>query len=205
MKTSLLKAFQSKTGRFFSKHLLSTDGIEIIKGVDFAPSGSKRIAFDVWDFGGQEVFYPTHNFFLTSRAIYLALFRADKLVTHRLEYWMKTIKHVSRKNTKDCLVFLVGTHADNCSPEHLASVQEQLRFKFPKSVYLSLHNEIFFTSAVNGNGIRQLKTKIYSEISNIPNFFPKIAESWARFHKLLTSTAVAKVCLLRFLNMGKLF
>lgn len=44
-----------------------------------------QITFTVWDFGGQEVFYPTHQLFLSSRSIYVVMFRLTKVNLPRLE------------------------------------------------------------------------------------------------------------------------
>lgn len=49
------------------------------------------VNFKIFDFGGQAVFYPTHQFFLTNDSIFLLLFKATEVGTARLEYWLKTI------------------------------------------------------------------------------------------------------------------
>lgn len=48
---------------------ISTNGVAI----DELTLGD-TVEFSAWDFGGQEVFYPTHQFFLTGRSVYLVVF-----------------------------------------------------------------------------------------------------------------------------------
>lgn len=50
---------------------------------------NKRIKLLVYDFGGQEVFYPTHQFFLSDRAVYLIVFDLSQSDHSRSEYWLK--------------------------------------------------------------------------------------------------------------------
>lgn len=67
--------------------------------------------FSAWDFGGQEIFYPTHQFFLSDRAFYLVCFSLARPSVQRVEYWLKQIRAV-RRQLPGPSVFLVGTHAD---------------------------------------------------------------------------------------------
>lgn len=67
---------------------LSTDGIDInsweIPFSDVEPElgekymkenwSNKPISFSVWDFAGQEVYYSTHQFYLSRRSVYLVVF-----------------------------------------------------------------------------------------------------------------------------------
>ena len=36
--------------------------------------GNKPVTFAVWDFAGQEVYYSTHQFYLSRRSLYLCVF-----------------------------------------------------------------------------------------------------------------------------------
>lgn len=45
-----------------------------------------------YDFGGQLVFYPTHQFFLTARSMYLVVFNVTNEDLHNVRYWIKQIR-----------------------------------------------------------------------------------------------------------------
>ena len=107
-KTSLIR---SLTGFDFgtlgpSGDTLSTEGIDICewKVAD--------VCFSVWDFGGQAVFYPTHQFFITNRSVYVLVFDlSSPLSESRIDYWLKKIQIMTSDRDKTPTL-LVGTHAD---------------------------------------------------------------------------------------------
>jgi len=48
----------------------TTEGIDILKWQITAPTNeNEEIKFNVWDFGGQEIYHATHQFFLTKRSV----------------------------------------------------------------------------------------------------------------------------------------
>ena len=67
-KTSLLNALM-KPNRS-NKRPKITDGIDIKEWIVDLEDKS-QLAYSMWDFAGQSVYYNTHQFFLTSRAVYL--------------------------------------------------------------------------------------------------------------------------------------
>src|SRR5271163_4292250 len=75
---------------------LSTDGIGIalallIQGTsltilcadvqqwEYEEEGYPPVTLGIWDFAGQEVYYTTHQFFLTTRSIYVIVFSISTL------------------------------------------------------------------------------------------------------------------------------
>ncbi len=48
----------------------TTKGIAIYRH-EFMPKNGPRFRLNVWDFGGQEIYHATHQFFLTRRSLYL--------------------------------------------------------------------------------------------------------------------------------------
>jgi hypothetical protein len=64
------------------------------------------------DFGGQEVFYPTHQFFLTPQCVYLVVFRLDDArYIERVQRWLHLIAHFARDPKRPARVVVVATHA----------------------------------------------------------------------------------------------
>ncbi|MEQ1747469.1 MAG: COR domain-containing protein [Saprospiraceae bacterium] len=101
----------------------------------------------VWDFGGQEIFYATHQFFLSEDALYiLAWTHEDNVRPHRErdvsdlpdderfqpnEYWLENIRH--RGGTK-CPIVMVQTHykvkRSTCNEDDLLKNYGALCFNF---------------------------------------------------------------------------
>jgi internalin A len=48
----------------------STEGIDVLR-LDFEHSSGNSFRINLWDFGGQEIYHATHQFFLTKRSLYL--------------------------------------------------------------------------------------------------------------------------------------
>jgi internalin A len=48
----------------------STEGIDVLR-FDFPHSSGNDFRINIWDFGGQEIYHATHQFFLTKRSLYL--------------------------------------------------------------------------------------------------------------------------------------
>lgn len=97
-----------------------TEGIEV---EDWAPEPG--LCFSTWDFAGQEVYYNTHQFFLSQRSLYLVVFSlALALDDNNILTWLNSLQ----VRAPGVPVLLVGTHADDkrCTPAHLAEQSNAL-------------------------------------------------------------------------------
>ena len=76
----------------------STEGIEILKwSIPKALTNTdKNFHFNIWDFGGQEIYHTTHQFFLTRRSLYLFISEARKdLRFDDFYYWLNIINSLA--------------------------------------------------------------------------------------------------------------
>lgn len=79
----------------------STKGIEI-HHYEFTMENGKDFRINVWDFGGQEIYHATHQFFLTKRSLYILL--DDTRKNHKtvqdegFKYWLEVIELLSGKS-----------------------------------------------------------------------------------------------------------
>jgi GTPase SAR1 family protein len=48
---------------------------------------SAAVDLSAWDFAGQEIYYATHQFFLSERSLFLVVFNLVSPVESRIEYW----------------------------------------------------------------------------------------------------------------------
>lgn len=84
----------------------STEGIninrwvikkEVINAIN--PTIQRDFQINVWDFGGQEIYHSTHQFFLTKRSIYLLVTESRKEDSHDdFFYWLNIIKLLGDKS-----------------------------------------------------------------------------------------------------------
>jgi internalin A len=72
----------------------STKGIDIYRH-DFSLKNGRTFRLNVWDFGGQEIYHATHQFFLTKRSLYILLddTRKDYKSVHDegFKYWLEVV------------------------------------------------------------------------------------------------------------------
>jgi small GTP-binding protein len=81
-KTSLVKAIQDQKHNPYED---TTHGIRIADW-DF-PYEEKDFKVRLWDFGGQEIYHATHQFFLSERSIYVLVLDARR--DDKTEYWLR--------------------------------------------------------------------------------------------------------------------
>nr|NQU93487.1 TIR domain-containing protein [Bacteroidota bacterium] len=96
-KTTLFRKLKD-TNALLPKENETTKGIDI-HGYTFPVKGKpkKKFTVNVWDFGGQEIYHATHQFFLTKRSLYVLLSDARKEDTD-FNYWLEVIELLTGKS-----------------------------------------------------------------------------------------------------------
>ena len=128
-KTSLLRSLKRKrtmvvvggggASKAETQYNLSTDGVKIedwpftMEFEECEGSGVKTRKHDItvsaWDFAGQQIYGTTHQFFLSSRAVYLAVWDMQQPIDDSSMYnWLWTI----RMYAPTAPIIIVGTHRD---------------------------------------------------------------------------------------------
>jgi len=99
-KTSLARKIQDRTYELKPSET-STEGIEIAHwkfpaAIRVKQGGREKLLqrdfqVNIWDFGGQEVYHATHQFFLTRRSVY-ALVVDDRKEDTDFNYWLQVVE-----------------------------------------------------------------------------------------------------------------
>jgi len=141
-----------------------TDGLNI---TDWKITvNTKPVKLNVWDFGGQEIYHATHQFFLTKRSLYLLVCNCRTSEDeNRLEYWLKLIESFGDASP----VILVG---NKCDEQPLDLNRKALRDKYPNI------KAIIETSCQSGTGIDELRSAIHTEISELKEVYDLLPLSW---------------------------
>ena len=96
-KTSLLRRLY-QTEKPLPEENETTKGIAIHRH-EFPLANGRRFRLNVWDFGGQEIYKHTHQFFLTKRSLYVLLddTRKDHKTVHDegFKYWLEVVDLLS--------------------------------------------------------------------------------------------------------------
>ena len=109
----------------------------------------EELSYSAWDFAGQTVYYNTHQFFLTSRAVYLLLWTTRLGHEHAgLEFWLGSIACHAPKTP----IFIIGTHCDKVAKIEIP--EDHLKYCFPQIV--GFH----YVSSLSGQGIANLRSHL---------------------------------------------
>ncbi|MFM9946994.1 MAG: COR domain-containing protein [Saprospiraceae bacterium] len=95
-KTTLARKILKGFGASLPTEKESTHGIEIHDHV-FTSLDGKDFAMHVWDFGGQEIYHATHQFFLTKRSLYVLVADVRKEDVN-FDYWLQVVELLSDKS-----------------------------------------------------------------------------------------------------------
>ena len=143
-----------------------TEGVDIHKW-SLVPAGAGApITLNLWDFGGQRVYQATHQFFFTSRSLYLVVINARTGEQEsRLRHWLKLVGSLS--NNAPVIVVV------NKQDEHALSLNErELKHKYPNLLHIIL------TSCTTGQGISELREAIAEALSQLPHLNDQFPTAW---------------------------
>ena len=143
----------------------STEGIDIHKWfLKTARADSFRA--NVWDFGGQEIYHSTHQFFLTKRSLYLFLWEArqdDDILS--FDYWLNVIRVLGG----DSPVLVVQNKID----ERKKTIDPTYWTKLFGNIV-----EYHDVSAKKNTGVTALKEAIVREIEKLPHIGDELPKTW---------------------------
>ncbi|SDI09796.1 small GTP-binding protein domain-containing protein [Chryseobacterium taeanense] len=166
----------------------TTEGIDI-KSWKVKTQSSPDFRVNVWDFGGQEIYHSTHQFFLTNRSLYLLVWEArtdQHLIS--FDYWLNVIRLLS--NNSPIIIVL------NKIDERIINIDERsLKAKFKNIV--SFHQ----VSASSGQNIDLLTTKIQDEINSLPLIGDKLPKVWLEIRTILESLDSNYISAEEYLNI----
>lgn len=192
-----------------------THGIQIgqLNKFDLPEVKTETLNLSVWDFGGQEIFYATHQFFLSEEAIYILAWTNEKnVIPHRerdkailpfdekwrsREYWLESI----RLHGQNSPILMVQTHSDCKENKLLAD---------PSHADKPYHAQHLDFSATKDYGLLELRDfiqeKLQAEIPFFGQLFPasyravieavennptETSISMARFYTICTQAGIS--------------
>ncbi len=116
-------------GEKFNPQKQTTHGIETNQLKIAHPSEANvTMQLNTWDFGGQQIYHATHQFFLTNRSLFLLVWDAQMgFEAGQLDYWLDTLTTLA----PDSPVLLVATHID----ERVVDIPlTKLRYHYPQII-----------------------------------------------------------------------
>jgi internalin A len=164
-KTSLIAALRQAP---FVEGRPTTHGIEITPLTFRDPSADKDMTLRGWDFGGQEVYRITHQFFFTPRALYVVVWNARQgQEQDEVEGWLRRIR---LRIGRDARAVLVATHCDERRPE--------LDYPHLQRAFPGMLAGTFETDSSIGLGIEKLRYAIGEEAARLPQMGQLWSPRW---------------------------
>ena len=152
------------------------DGRPTTHGINLKPLGiphpdpeiSDSITLNTWDFGGQEVYRVTHQFFFSRRSLYvLVWWPREGHEAGDIKGWLERIK----LRVPDARVIIVATHADQ--PRHGELDYPDLQSRFGDMLCGN-----FAVDSESGTGVEKLIEAIAREAASLPQMGEEIAPDW---------------------------
>jgi internalin A len=148
----------------------STEGIDVLR-LDFPHSSGNTFRINLWDFGGQEIYHATHQFFLTKRSLYLLVADTRQDNTD-FNYWLEVVELLSEASP----TLIVK----NEKQDRLCKINEnQLRGRFPNL------EKILPTNLADNRGLTEILTAIQHNISQLPHIGTPLPKTWVRVRDAL--------------------
>ncbi|GBO51562.1 hypothetical protein APA_526 [Pseudanabaena sp. lw0831] len=171
----------------YDKNQVQTDGLNVETwNVEV---NSKDIRLNVWDFGGQEIYHATHQFFLTKRSLYLLVCNCrTSEEENRIEYWLKLIESFGGKSP----VIIVGNKKDE---QPLDINRKALREKYPNI------KAIIETSCSKNEGIDELRAAILKQVGDLKEVYDLLPLTWFEVKQQLESMPEDFITYNRYLNI----
>lgn len=154
----------------------STLGVDVHIGWEFPLVNNSNITFtaNLWDFGGQQIQYLIHHFFLTSRSLYI-LVADDREQRTDFDYWFRIIE-------------LLG----NNSPLLVVLNEKQHRSisNFDRQKYRERYAEFFMDTrdvdfSLEDGRIDALRRKIQRMLAELPHVGTLLPKQWISVRRAL--------------------
>ncbi len=142
-----------------------------------------------WDFGGQDVYHATHQFFYGGKAVFLLVWnpRGD-FADSRLPQWLDRIKVLAPNSP----VLLVATHAER----HSANIPlAQIQRDYP------IVRGLWSIDSQTGRGIGDLKAAVAAEAAKLEHMGAQRPASWVRAERAIEEDGRSFCTLQDFLNL----
>jgi len=170
-KTSLAKKIENPAYKLHEED--STRGIEITPWK--LQEGNETFRVNIWDFGGQEIYHATHQFFLTQRSVYALVADTRKEDTD-FYYWLGIVELVSNKSP----LLIIKNEKNN---RHRELNERQLRIDFPNLA------EILGTNLADNRGLDQVIEALKHHITHLPHIGTPLPKKWVAVRERLETDA----------------
>lgn len=198
-KTSLTHKIINPAYRL-TQHERSTEGIDVhVWEFDLPPDSSidssttsspeeNKFRVNIWDFGGQEIYHATHQFFLTRRSLYVVVADAREQKTDFF-YWLDSIEHLSEGSP---VLILSNEKQDR---------QWMINERQLRNHFANLRENVFTINLSTNRGLKRLRQAIQYHITHLPHIGDALPRTWINVRHALENDPRPYILLTDFLAM----
>lgn len=179
-KTTLLKALMGREGARPREGEPTTHGVRIdIHAFHLPHPDNEGVAIQLnsWDFGGQEVYRVTHQFFFSRRSLYLLVWEPRSGVLQcQVEDWLKLIR---LRVGDDARILIVSTHCK--TSERIARIDKSVFLRDFGEMIVGFHEvDSLVEDRTTGEmtGVTELKEAIAREAAGLEQMGMGFNRSW---------------------------
>ncbi|MCK4766466.1 MAG: leucine-rich repeat domain-containing protein [Candidatus Aminicenantes bacterium] len=184
-KTTLAKKIENKD-YVLAEDEPTTEGIDVFRW-EFPFKGNKNFRVNIWDFGGQEIYHATHQFFLTKRSLYTLIADTRKEDTD-FYYWLNVVEMLSDNSP---LLIIKNEKQDRCRQIN----ENQLRGQFANL------KETLAANLATNRGLPEILKAIELYISNLPHIGVELPKTWVKVRESLENETRNYINLGEFLGI----
>jgi GTPase SAR1 family protein len=167
-KTTLAKKIQSSDYQLQDED--STQGLDVIQW-KFTFDNEKEFSVNIYDFGGQEIYHNTHQFFFTKRSLYILVVDTRKEDTD-FYYWLNVVKLLSDNSP---LLIVKNEKQDR---------QREINDRQLRGEFTNL-KETIPTNLATNRGLPEIIKQIKHHICNLPHVGTVLPKTWVKVREAL--------------------
>uniref|UniRef100_UPI0039A4A89B COR domain-containing protein n=1 Tax=Nostoc piscinale TaxID=224012 RepID=UPI0039A4A89B len=165
----------------------STKGIEVIQW-GFPMENGQEFRVNIWDFGGQEIYHATHQFFLTKRSLY-ALVADNRKEDTDFYYWLNVVELLSDSSPVLIIKNEKGDRTRDINEPQL------------KGQFNNLKETLATNLAKNDQRLNNVIKEIKHQITSLPHLGTPLPKTWVKVRETLESDPRNYISLDEYLNI----
>ena len=167
-KTTLAKKIQDPAYQLKDEE--STKGIKVIQW-HFPMENGRDFRVNIWDFGGQEIYHATHQFFLTKRSLYTLVADTRNEDTD-FYYWLNIVELLSENSP---LLIIKNEKQDR---------KREINVRALRGEFTNL-KETLATNLATNRGLDDIITKVKHYISTLDHIGEALPKTWKQVREAL--------------------
>jgi internalin A len=164
----------------------STEGIDVTQW-HFPMEDGKNFRVNIWDFGGQEIYHATHQFFLTKRSLYALVADTRKEDTN-FYYWLNVVELLAENSP---LLIVKNEKQDR----HREINERQLRGQFENL------KATLATNLDTNRGLPEVLNEIKHYVRQLPHIGSPLPKTWVKVREALEKDPRNHISLDKYLDI----